>query len=198
MLVGTQMITKGLDFDKVSLVGIFDADRIIHFPEFRATERAFQMITQVSGRAGRRGGRAGKVLIQTSNPHQLILQKVLQGDYKGMYQEELIEREQYNYPPYTRLIKLTVRHFEQSISKQAAERLAAELTDRLGSSRVLGPEEPLVERIRNQFLYDIMIKIERNSVNMKAVKAFIQDRITDILTDKGLRQVSVVADVDCL
>ncbi|OIN56336.1 replication restart helicase PriA [Arsenicibacter rosenii] len=198
MLVGTQMITKGLDFDKVSLVGIFDADRLIHFPEFRATERAFQMITQVSGRAGRRGDRQGKVLIQTSNPQQSILQKVINGDYKGLYTEELLEREQYSYPPFTRLIKLTVRHFEQAICRQAAERLAAELTDRLGSTRVLGPEEPLVERIRNQFLFDIMIKIERGPVNMKAVKAFIQDRINDILTDKGLRQVSIVADVDCM
>jgi len=198
MLVGTQMITKGLDFDNVSLVGIFDADRIIHFPEFRATERAFQMLTQVSGRAGRRGGRRGRVLIQTNNPQQLILQKIINNDYKGLYDEEIQERQNFNYPPFSRLIKLTVRHPEQHISKQAAERLAAELTDTLGSSRVLGPEQPLVERIRNQFLYDILIKIERGPVNMKAVKEFIRDRINDILTDKGLRQVSVVADVDCL
>lgn len=198
MLVGTQMITKGLDFDKVSLVGIFDADRIIRFPEFRATERAFQMLTQVSGRAGRRGGRRGRVLIQTSNPQQLILQKIIANDYKGLYDEEIRERQDFNYPPFSRLIKVTVRHPEQHISKQASERLAAELTDTLGSSRVLGPEQPLVERIRNQFLYDILIKIERGPVNMKAVKEFIRDRINDILTDKGLRQVSVVVDVDCL
>lgn len=198
MLVGTQMITKGLDFDKVSLVGIFDADRIIRFPEFRATERAFQMLTQVSGRAGRRGGRRGRVLIQTSNPQQLILQKIIANDYKGLYEEEIRERQDFNYPPFSRLIKLTVRHPEQHISKQAAERLAAELTDTLGSSRVLGPEQPLVERIRNLFLYDILIKIERGPVNMKAVKEFIRDRVNDILIDKGLRQVSVVVDVDCL
>lgn len=198
MLVGTQMITKGLDFDKVSLVGIFDADRIIRFPEFRATERAFQMLTQVSGRAGRRGGRQGRVLIQTSNPQQLILQKIMANDYKGLYEEEIRERQDFNYPPFSRLIKLTVRHPEQHVSQQAAERLAAELTDTLGSSRVLGPEQPLVERIRNQFLYDILIKIERGPVNMKAVKEFIRDRISDILTDKSLRQVSVVTDVDCL
>ena len=95
-------------------------------------------------------------------------------------------------------LKLTVRHTDKAISQQAANRLAAELTDALGSSRVLGPEEPLVERIRNQFLFDILIKIERDKVNIKAVKAYIQDRINDILTDKGLRQVSIVADVDCL
>lgn len=198
ILVGTQMITKGLDFDNVSLVGIFDADRLIHFPDFRATERAFQMITQVSGRAGRRAGRQGTVLIQTSNPQQPILQKVIDNDYKGLFKEELQERQDFNYPPFSRLIKLTVRHTDRAISHQAAERLAAELIDALGSSRVLGPEEPLVERIRNQFLFDILIKIERDKVNIKAVKTYIQDRINDILTDKGLRQVSIVADVDCL
>ncbi len=198
MLVGTQMITKGLDFDNVSLVGIFDADRLIHFPDFRATERSFQMLTQVSGRAGRRAGRQGTVLIQTANPHQSILQKIIQNDYKGLYEEEIQERQDFNYPPFSRLIKLTVRHPDKAISQQAAERLCAELTDALGSTRVLGPEQPLVERIRNQFLFDILIKIEREKVNIKAVKAYIQDRINDILTDKGLRQVSIVIDVDCL
>jgi primosomal protein N' (replication factor Y) len=198
MLVGTQMITKGLDFDNVSLVGIFDADRLIHFPDFRATERSFQMLTQVSGRAGRRAGRQGTVLIQTANPQQSILQKIIENDYKGLYTEEIQERQDFNYPPFSRLIKLTVRHTDKAISQRAADRLAAELIDALGSSRVLGPEEPLVERIRNQFLFDILIKLERDKVNIKAVKAFIQERINDILTDKGLRQVNIVADVDCL
>jgi len=198
VLVGTQMITKGLDFDNVSLVGIFDADRLIHFPDFRATERSFQMITQVSGRAGRRAGRQGTVLIQTANPQQTILQKIIENDYKGLYEEEIQERQNFNYPPFSRLIKLTVRHADKAMSQQAADRLAAELTDALGSSRVLGPEQPLVERIRNLFLFDILIKIERDKVNVKAVKVYIQDRINDILTDKGLRQVSIVIDVDCL
>ncbi|QKZ12689.1 primosomal protein N' [Spirosoma sp. KUDC1026] len=198
MLVGTQMITKGLDFDNVSLVGIFDADRLIHFPDFRATERSFQMLTQVSGRAGRRAGRQGTVLIQTANPQQSILQKIIENDYKGLYTEEIQERQDFNYPPFCRLIKLTVRHTDKAISQRAADRLAAELIDTLGSSRVLGPEEPLVERIRNQFLFDILIKLEREKVNIKAVKAFIRERINDILIDKGLRQVNIVADVDCL
>ncbi|GAB3644024.1 primosomal protein N' [Spirosoma arcticum] len=198
VLVGTQMITKGLDFDNVSLVGIFDADRLIRFPDFRATERSFQMLTQVSGRAGRRAGRQGTVLIQTNNPGQTILQKIIQNDYKGLFEEEIQERQDFNYPPFSRLIKLTVRHADKAMSQQAADRLAAELTDALGSSRVLGPEQPLVERIRNLFLFDILIKIERDKVNVKAVKVYIQDRINDILTDKGLRQVSIVIDVDCL
>lgn len=196
VLVGTQMITKGLDFDNVSLVGIFDADRLIRFPDFRATERAFQMLTQVSGRAGRRAGRQGTVLIQTNSPQQSILQKIIENDYKGLYDEEIQERQDFNYPPFSRLIKLTIRHPDKVISYQAAERLAAELTDALGSSRVLGPEQPLVERIRNLFLFDILIKIERDKVNVKAVKTYIRDRINDILTDKGLRQVSIVVDVD--
>ncbi|MBD2702657.1 primosomal protein N' [Spirosoma sp. BT702] len=198
ILVGTQMITKGLDFDNVSLVGIFDADRLIHFPDFRATERAFQMLTQVSGRAGRRAGRQGTVLIQTANPQQPILQKIITNDYKGLFEEEIQERQDFNYPPFSRLIKLTVRHTDKITSSKAAQRLADELTDALGSSRVLGPEEPLVERIRNQFLFDILVKIERDKVNVKAVKSYIQERINDILTDKGLRQVSIIADVDCL
>lgn len=198
VLVGTQMITKGLDFDNVSLVGIFDADRLIHFPDFRATERSFQMLTQVSGRAGRRAGRQGTVLIQTNDPQQSILQKIIENDYKGLFEEEIQERQDFNYPPFSRLIKLTVRHADKAMSQQAADRLAAELTDALGSSRVLGPEQPLVERIRNLFLFDILIKIERDKVNVKAVKTYIQDRINDILTDKSLKQVTIVIDVDCL
>ncbi len=197
ILVGTQMISKGLDFDKVSLVGIFDADRMIHFPEFRATERAFQMITQVSGRAGRRADRKGKVIIQTSNPQQAVLQKIIENDYRGLFEEEISERQNYNYPPFSRLIKLTIKHPEQHVSLGAAQRLVGRLTEKLGASRVLGPEQPLVERIRNQFLYDIVIKLER-SINPKAAKDYILEQITDILSDKGLKQVTVVADVDCL
>ncbi|NID11698.1 primosomal protein N' [Fibrella aestuarina] len=198
ILVGTQMITKGLDFDNVSLVGIFDADRIIRWPEFRATERAFQMMTQVSGRAGRRADRQGRVLIQTSDPSQVVLQKIIDNDYLGLYDEEIVERRDFNYPPFSRLIKLTVRHTDQRVSKKAADVLRATLAAQLGDERVLGPEQPLVERIRNQFLYDILIKLEREKINFKAVKAFIQSCITDILTDKGLRAVSVIIDVDCL
>ena len=198
ILVGTQMITKGLDFGNVSLVGIFDADRIIRFPEFRSTERAFQMMTQVSGRAGRRADRQGRVLIQTFDPRQLVLQKIVDNDYFGLYEEEIIERRDFNYPPFSRLIKLTVRNTDQRVSQRAAETLRAMLAAQLGDERVLGPEQPLVERIRNQFLYDILIKLEREKINFKAVKAFIQTCIVDILTDKGLRAVSVVIDVDCL
>ncbi|GAB2783883.1 primosomal protein N' [Rhabdobacter roseus] len=197
ILVGTQMISKGLDFGNVSVVGIFDADRMINFPEFRASERAFQMLTQVSGRAGRRAGRPGKVLIQTANPSQVLLQRVVQNDYLGMYEAEITERQQYNYPPFTRLIKLTVKHTDDETSRRAATQLADKLIAEMGRSRVLGPEPPLVERVRNQFLFDILIKLEREKINFKAAKTFIQEKVTDILTDKTLKNIQVVIDVDC-
>lgn len=198
ILVGTQMISKGLDFDNVSMVGIFDADRIIHFPEFRASERAFQMLTQVSGRAGRRADKPGKVLVQTANPAQTLLERIVNGDYKGMYAHEIVERENYNYPPFSRLIKLTVKHLDSAVAERAAIQLAEALTHQLGKSRVLGPEPPLVERVRNQFLFDILIKLEREKVNFRAVKSFIKEKVLDLLTDKKLRNISVVIDVDCM
>ncbi|MDF7820292.1 primosomal protein N' [Runella sp. MFBS21] len=198
ILVGTQMISKGLDFENVSVVGVFDADRMIHFPDLRAAERAFQLITQVSGRAGRRADRKGKVLIQTGNPGQKILQKIITNDYDGMYEEEIIEREQFKYPPFTRLIKLTVRHLEQDMAQHAAQKLTQLLVDKMGLDRVLGPQPPLVERIRNRFLFDILIKLEREKVNFKAAKTFILEKVTDILTDKTLKGADVTIDVDCL
>ncbi|WP_031528182.1 replication restart helicase PriA [Dyadobacter crusticola] len=198
ILVGTQMVSKGLDFDNVSVVGIFDADRIIHFPEFRASERAFQMLTQVSGRAGRRADKPGKVLIQTANPSQKLLDRIVQNDYIGMYESEIIEREKYNYPPFTRLIKVTVKHMDEAAAHKAAQVLAAKLAENLGLSRVLGPQPPLVERVRNLFLFDILIKLEREKINFKAAKSFIQEKVIDILTDKTLKSIQVVIDVDCL
>ncbi|MBC7924015.1 MAG: primosomal protein N' [Ferruginibacter sp.] len=196
ILVGTQMISKGLDFDKVSLVGIFDADRIINFPDFRSHERAFQMITQVSGRAGRRAI-PGKVIIQTANPQQMVLQRVLANDYESLYQTEIADRESFHYPPFFRLIRLTVKHESKTTGHQAAVRLAEKLGERLGQNRVLGPEFPLVERIRNQYLEEIMIKLERN-INLKAVKHYIRQQLDDLQADKSLKGTSVVVDVDCV
>lgn len=196
ILVGTQMISKGLDFDNVSLVGVFDADRIIHFPDFRASERAFQMITQVSGRAGRRADKPGKVLIQTANPAQRLLQQIIDSDYTGMYQAEIVEREKFHYPPFTRLIRLIIKHTDDRTALRAAQLLAQKLTESLGTNRVLGPQPSLVERIRNQFLFEVLIKLEREKTNFKAVKQFIQEKVTDVLADKSLKNVRIVVDVD--
>ncbi len=198
ILVGTQMISKGLDFENVSMVGVFDADRMIHFPDLRSTEKVFQLITQVSGRAGRRADKKGRVLIQTGNTNQKILQKIITNDYDGMYLEEIAERDKFKYPPFTRLIKLTVRHLEQDAAQHAAQKLAVLLVDKMGEDRVLGPQPPLVERIRNRFLFDILIKLEREKVNFRAAKTFILEKVTDILTDKTLKGADVTIDVDCL
>lgn len=195
ILVGTQMVSKGLDFEKVSLVCIFDADRMIHFPDFRSSERAFQMLTQVAGRAGRRGTQ-GKVLIQTNNPKQKILQQIIENDYEGLYQDEIKEREDFQYPPFTRIIKITLRHIDQPNAEKAAQALAKKLIEKLGTPRVLGPEKPLVERVRNQYLFEIMIKLEK-TINLKGAKAFIAEQVQHIELSKDFKGVGIVVDVDC-
>ena len=197
ILVGTQMISKGLDFDRVSLVGIFDADRMIHFPDFRAAERAFQMLTQVSGRAGRRE-KKGLVLIQTGNTQQSLLHKVVANDYMGYYNDEIKEREGYFYPPFTRVISLTVKHEEQNKAEKAAHFLADKLLEKLGKARVLGPEKGMVERVRNKFLYDILLKLEKDKLNIKAAKVFLQEQIDTLMTQREFRGVYVVVDVDAV
>jgi primosomal protein N' (replication factor Y) len=115
-----------------------------------------------------------------------------------MYADEIAEREKFNYPPFTRLIKVTVKHVDEGTSSRAAKVLAEKLTAHLGASRVLGPQPPLVERVRNQFLFDILIKLEREKINFKAAKSFIQEKVIDILTDKTLKSIQVIIDVDCL
>lgn len=197
ILIGTQMISKGLDFDQVSLVGIFDADRMIHFPDFRANERAFQMLTQVSGRAGRRE-KQGKVLIQTASPSNQLLQKVIKNDYWGFYQNEIQEREGYNYPPFTRIIEIIVKHPEQGIAQKAATVLAQKLATKMGKERVLGPEKAMVERVRNKFLFEIYLKLEKDKFNIKAAKSFLQEQIDELLYMKEFKAVSVVVDVDAV
>lgn len=197
ILVGTQMISKGFDFDKVSLVGVFNADRMIHFPDFRSSERAFQLITQVSGRAGRRGDR-GKVLIQTSNPQNRVLQFILNDDYIGFYESEIIEREAFNYPPFSRIIEVSVRDENQTKAHQAAAQLAVALGKFLGGQRVMGPERGLVERIRNRFYFVIWLKLEKDKMNIKATKEFLQKEIVNLLSDKHYKTTRVVVNVDAV
>jgi primosomal protein N' (replication factor Y) len=157
ILVGTQMVTKGLDFGNVGLVGIMNADSLLNFPHFRAHERCFQLLTQVAGRAGRTAPR-GKVLIQTYNPHHQILKQVSTGDYQGMFGEQLYEREQFRYPPVVRLIKITLRHREWGRVEEGASWFAKSLR-MLFDREVLGPEFPPVARIRNQYHKQILLKI---------------------------------------
>ena len=195
ILVGTQMVSKGLDFEKVSLVGVFDADRMIHFPDFRSYERAFQMITQVSGRAGR-SLIPGKVIIQTSDVEQPILHYILAGNYEELYQKEIGERQRFFYPPFSRLIKLVVKNSEKEVAEAAAKALAAMLQQQLGAERILGPEEPMVGRIRSQYLMNIHIKLERQNIDIQAVKDFIAKCSQTLIADKNFKKTEVVADVD--
>ncbi|QWX82594.1 primosomal protein N' [Cellulophaga sp. HaHaR_3_176] len=157
ILVGTQMLTKGLDFRNVSLVGIMNADTLLNFPDFRAHERSYQLLTQVAGRAGRTQ-KTGKVIIQSYNPYHQILKQVSTGDYMGMYKEQLYERQQHKYPPVNRIIKITFKHKDYSKLNEAAEWFTKGLRNSFGV-HVLGPEFPPVARIRNQYLKNVLIKI---------------------------------------
>lgn len=159
ILVGTQMVTKGLDFRNVSLVGIMNADTMLNFPDYRAHERSFQMLTQVAGRAGRTQKR-GKVLIQTYNPYHQILQQVTTNDYSKMYAEQLYEREQFKYPPLVRIIKITLKDRDFNKLNEASEWMASSLRNVLKTG-VLGPEYPPVARIRRDYLKNILIKIPK-------------------------------------
>lgn len=197
ILVGTQMVSKGLDFERVNLVGVFNADKMIHFPDFRAAERAFQLITQVSGRAGRRN-EPGRVMIQTNNPQNRILQFILANDYLGFYESEIIEREAFNYPPFSRVIEITIKDSNQILAHQASEKLAASLKNFLGEYRVRGPEKALVERVRNKYLFLLWLKLEKDKLNIKATKEYLQKEIVNLITEKKFKSVQVIVNVDAV
>jgi primosomal protein N' (replication factor Y) len=195
ILVGTQMVTKGLDFDKVSLVGIFNADRMLHFPDFRSYERAFQLITQVSGRAGRRD-KQGEVVIQTSQPEHPILNFVVQHDYANFYQAELNERQQHAYPPFTRLIEITLKHIDKKICKTASTILAERIASALSDVRVLGPGEPMISKIRNQYLMNILLKVARGNQSLPVIKQTLLKEVDKLQKEKDFRALRVIIDVD--
>ena len=193
IMVGTQMITKGFDFGGVSLVGILNADNLLRNPDFRASERAFQLMMQVAGRAGRRDGE-GEVVIQTSEPRHPVICQVATGDYDSMAARELAERQAFCYPPYSRIISLTLRHRTPDLLRRCAERLAGELRNRFGS-RLLGPVTPPVDRIRNEYIVTMMLKIEQGSSFARA-RGLLREVLAGIAADRELRSVTVVCDVD--
>lgn len=195
ILVGTQMVTKGLDFNKVSLVGVFNADRMMHFPDFRSYERAYQLITQVSGRAGRRA-RQGQVVIQTSNPEHPVLNFILKNDYEAFYQREISDRHQHDYPPFTRLIEITIKHTDKKVCRDASQRLAVLLRQQLSSIKIMGPGEPMIAKIRNQYLMTILLKIFRGKSDLNQIKHYIQTSVNTLSTEKVFRNVRFVVDVD--
>ncbi|MEM6643321.1 MAG: primosomal protein N' [Bacteroidota bacterium] len=194
ILVGTQMVSKGLDFDRVNLVGIFDTDRMIHFPNFRAQERAYQLITQVSGRAGRKS-KEGKVIIQTQDPDQRLLQKIQTRDYRAFYQSEVLEREHFHYPPFSRMINITFKHREKQVSFQAANYYYHEVLKHFKGLRVIGPVEPMIGKIRNLYLHEITLKIPKGG-NLTAIKESLKmvRKLLDAMP--AFKSVGVVFDVD--
>ncbi|GGC20659.1 primosomal protein N' [Parapedobacter defluvii] len=194
VLVGTQMVAKGLDFGNVSVIGIINADGLINYPDFRAHERAFSLLAQVSGRAGRRDSN-GKVIVQSYAPHHRIIQQVIANDYDDMFMAEVAERKNYAYPPFFRLFRMDVKHKEQQTAYDASHRLAASLREVLGH-RVVGPEIPLVGRVRNHYIFSILLKVERAGTSVGKVKELVRSVLLQFEAGKVNRGVRVQIDVD--
>lgn len=196
LLVGTQMVVKGLDFDKVSLVGILDADGLLSFADFRVNERGFQLMEQVSGRAGRKDEQ-GKVIIQASNTTHPVLQFVQQHDYKKMYAYELENRKQFFYPPFSRVIQVTLKHKQKEIVDEAATKLGNALQKDMGNF-IVGPAAPVVSRVRNQYLMELLIKLPLDSKRIKEYKKIIRNHFNLLLAEKQFKSVTMIADVDAV
>ena len=193
ILVGTQMVTKGLDFDNVSTVGILNADNMLSFPDFRSAERGFQLMAQVSGRSGRKN-KQGRVIVQTFNPGHPVIRDVVNHDYLSLYREQMADRKKFRYPPYYRLIRIEVKHKDNALLQKAAGDLAARLRIPFGS-RVLGPEYPLVPRIKNLYIRQILVKLERQSSPV-VEKEKITEQIEEFYRQMEFKPVRMVIDVD--
>jgi primosomal protein N' (replication factor Y) len=194
ILVGTQMVAKGLDFSGVTVIGIINADSLLKFPDYRANERSYQMLAQVSGRAGRRG-KQGKVVIQTYDPKHRVIQQVIENNYADLYFTEMEERRSFKYPPFYRLINLDIKHKDPEMVNNQATYVAAELRKHFGE-RVIGPEFPLVGRIRNYYIKSIMLKFEKDIDSINKAKSIIRDVITQFQTTKLSKGCIVQPDVD--
>lgn len=192
VLVGTQMVTKGLDFEHVSVVGILNADNLMRFPDFRAHERAFQLMAQVAGRAGRRS-KPGTVIIQAQDVQHPVLDLVIRNDVEGMYQRELEHRRAHGYPPFTRLVRITLRHRSEERVAATAQALVQALRNGMGE-RVLGPEIPAVAWVNDRHIRNLLVKITRSAHH--AEKAFVRDTIDQVMAQAGHRAVQLVTDVD--
>ena len=194
ILIGTQMVVKGLDFDNVSLVGILDADGLLSFADFRVNEKAFQLMEQVSGRAGRKNEQ-GQVMIQAVNVKHPVLQMVQQHNYKQMFADEVEKRKQFFYPPFSRIILLTLKHKDKNIVTEAADNLAASLNQDL-KGFIVGPAAPVINRIRNQYLMEILIKLPKEQGMLVRYKKAIHNHINLLQSEKRFKSVSMVIDVD--
>jgi primosomal protein N' (replication factor Y) len=193
VLIGTQMVTKGLDFDHVSLVGILDADMLLNRPDFRAYERAYQLMSQVAGRAGRKE-KQGKVIIQSAQAEHWVLERVMAHDFKGFYDVEIEERERFFYPPFYKIVQLTLKHEKEEVVNEGAQYLADHLRS-IFKERVLGPEFPIIKRIQNKYLKEIKLKIERGAPDKK-VKARILQDLDVFFQNVRFKSIQISIDVD--
>jgi primosomal protein N' (replication factor Y) len=193
VLVGTQMVTKGLDFDNVSLVGILDANQMLNFPDFRAYERSYQLMAQVGGRAGRKN-KQGKVVIQTISPENQIINQISKNDYENMFVVQLAERKQFNYPPFNRLINITLKHKSKEILDNAS-RIFADNLRKSSGLQVIGPEYPIVSKIYELHIKNILIKLYTN-VSIHHTKQFILEIGRKLLEIEEYKSVLMVFDVD--
>lgn len=195
LLIGTQMVSKGLDFDRVSVVGILNADAMLNYPDFRAYEHAFMMMAQVSGRAGRKGQR-GKVFLQTKNKELPIIRQVVENDYQGFYEALLEERRLFSYPPFHRLVYVFLRHRHDDVVETAGIEMGSRLRQGLGD-RILGPDKPSIARMKNLHIRKIVIKLE-NGIDQKAVHLYLRTVQQQLLQDKRYAALQVYYDVDPL
>ena len=193
ILIGTQMISKGLDFENLTVVGILNADSLLNYPDFRAHERSYQLMEQVSGRAGRRQ-KQGKVVIQTSDPANRIIRLVLRHDYEGMFRMQAGERKTFNYPPFCRLVKISIKHKDKALLNYYSDILGRDLKEIFGK-RVLGPEFPLISQVQLWYIKTILIKIEREKSPAKA-KQLIVEAIGRLEKEKGASSLKIAIDVD--
>ncbi|PID92455.1 MAG: primosomal protein N' [Bacteroidetes bacterium] len=193
VLIGTQMLSKGLDFGNVGLVGIIDADSMLNFPDFRAFERSYQLISQVSGRAGRRK-KQGKVIIQTMDPGHPVIDYIVRQDFEGFYKDQMAERELFSYPPFSRMIRIRFRHRIPSILDGACDRVAASLREIFGM-RVYGPQYPPVRKTHNYFIKFIILKIEREA-SMEKARSLLAGVLGTLDKQEVFRAVRVAVDVD--
>ncbi|MBT3301449.1 MAG: primosomal protein N' [Bacteroidetes bacterium] len=193
ILIGTQMVTKGLDFEKVKLVGILNADQMLSFPDFRAVERSYQLMSQVSGRSGRREDR-GRVVIQSMNPANKIFDFLKEHNYSGFFKEYLPERDEFNYPPFKKLIKLTLKNRDNNLLLEGSQLLGSRLK-RIVGNKMLGPEAPLVSRIRSEYIQEIIIKLNRNN-NIPQIKNEIMDELASFSFIPKYRRIKIIVDVD--
>ena len=195
ILIGTQMISKGLDFDKVSVVGIINADSMLNYPDFRAYEHAFMMMAQVSGRAGRKGKR-GLVILQTKQKEVSVIGQVVRNDYTSLYKELIAERQAFHYPPYYHLTYVFLRHRQENVVNTAAIEMGSRLRQWFGG-RVLGPDKPAVAKVKSQNIRKLVLKLE-NGIDMKKVREYLLLAQTQMLADKRYSSLQVYYDVDPL